>query len=599
MVCVKTAEATKMISNTREFVSVLRQENELLEIHDKVNPNLELAEIQRQVVAQKGKAILFHNVVGSKFPVATNLFGSEKRIDLAFGARPLQLITQLIETAETFFPPDFQKIWQAKNLAWQLTKIGTKKTRMPPVLQCEIPAHDLTQLPQIKSWPEDGGAFITLPLVYTQSPVNGKSNLGMYRVQLYDKDRCGMHIQIHRGGGFHYFEAEQKNESLPVHIYIGGPPALTLAAISPLPEDVPEILLASLMMGRKLKKAQRADLSPLPFLGDADFCVVGEIPPRKRMPEGPFGDHYGYYSLKHAHPFVNTSHIFHRKDAIYPATVVGRPPQEDHFIACYLQELLKPCIQLVMPQVKEVWAYEESGVHSLAAAVVRGRYPREALTTALRILGEGQLSLSKVLMVTDQNCDVKNFRAFFQIILERIDFARDLFILSNISQDTLDYTGPKVNEGSKAIFLGLGEKKRDLPREFQGSFRNNIFKDAFVFCPGALVVTGTNWMPAPMPNICELLTQEECVQNWPIVFLLDDAKEAVKSPEDFIWHVFTRFEPAADVYAKSTHVNRFHIGLTPPIVIDCRLKPWYPGVLVSDPDVVKKATTILENTNRS
>lgn len=588
-----------MITNTRKFVDVLRCENELLEIHDVVDPNLELAEIQRQVVAQKGKAIYFHNVVGSKFPVVTNLFGSEKRIDLAFGSRPLELITELIETAETFFPPDLKKIWGAKKLAWQLTQVGTKKTRTPPVLDCEIPGHDLTQIPQIKSWPDDGGAFITLPLVYTQSPVSSKSNLGMYRVQLYDKNRCGMHIQIHRGGGFHYFEAEQQNQALPVHIYVGGPPALIIAAIAPLPEDVPEILLASLMMGQRLKKTQRADLSPLPFLGDTDFCIVGNIPPRERMPEGPFGDHYGYYSLKHNHPFVNVRHIFHRKDAIYSATVVGRPPQEDHFIACYLQELLKPCIQLVMPQVKEVWAYEESGVHSLAAAIVKDRYPREALTTALRILGEGQLSLSKILMVTDRDCNVKNFRELFQIILERIDFERDLFILSNISQDTLDYTGPKVNEGSKAIFLGLGEKKRDLPREFNGTLPTG-FEDPVVFCPGALCVKGPAYDESVGVRFIEpnhaptILAQHKGLVNWPMVFLLDDAKEAVKSPEDFIWHVFTRFEPAADVYAKDTHVNRFHIGLTPPIVIDCRLKPWYPGVLVSDPDIIKKATRILE-----
>jgi 4-hydroxybenzoate decarboxylase subunit C len=575
-----------MFTNTQQFVETLRKEDELLEIHDEVDPCLELAEIQRRVCKSHGKAVLFHNVKGTPFKVATNLYGSFKRIDLAFGKRPQEWIQQAVQTFETIFPPNLKKIWQAKNLAWDLLKIGSKSVNSGPILGAQIPHANLQSLPQIKSWPEDGGAFVTLPLVYTEHPHSHKSNLGMYRIQLFNENQCGMHIQIHRGGGFHYFEAEKMGQSLPAHIYIGGPPALVIAAISPLPEDVPEILLASLLMGKKLKTIRNPKLSPLPILADADFCIVGEIPPHERKREGPFGDHYGYYSLDHDYPFMQVKNIYHQKDAIYPATVVGRPPQEDHYIACYLQELLKPLIHMVMPQVKQIWAYEESGVHSLAAAIVKDRYPREALTTALRILGEGQLSLSKVLMVTDQDCDAKDFKTLFTIILERIDFARDLFVLSNISQDTLDYTGPKVNEGSKAIFLGLGDKIRDLPREFSRSLTQNCFKKASVFCPGALAVTGPSYQKGD--GIPELLTQDKAIQEWPMVFLLDDATEATKSSEDFIWHVFTRFEPAADVYAKNLFTKRFHTGLTPPVVIDCRMKPWYPKVLESDPSVSKR-----------
>lgn len=578
-----------LIKNTHEFVEKLRHEDEVLDIEEMVDPNLELAEIQRRVVAKKGKAVLFHHVKGTAFKVVTNLFGSEKRINLAFSARPEQIIKQAVETAHTLFPPTFKKIWAAKNLAWNFLKVGMKKSARSPLLGCQLSG--LNELPQIKSWPEDGGAFITLPLIYTEHPQTHISNLGMYRIQLYNKNQCGMHIQIHRGGGFHHHEAEKAGASLPVHVYIGGPPALTLSAIAPMPEDVPEILLASLMMGGRLKKIDAPHLSPLPILSDADFCLIGDIPSHERKPEGPFGDHYGYYSLQHDHPYVNIKKIFHRPNAIYPATVVGKPPQEDHYIACYLQELFKPLIQMVMPQVKQVWAFEESGVHSLAGAVVKDRYPREALTTALRILGEGQLSLSKVLMVTDQDCDVKDFKTFFQIILERLDLATDLFVLSNISQDTLDYTGPKLNEGSKAIFLGLGQKKRDLPKNFSGPLPSP-FLDAQVFCPGALAISGPVFKN--QDGLAQLLAKEASLADWPMVFLLDDARSAIINPQEFIWQVFTRFEPAADIHARETQTTRFHVALKPPVVIDCRLKPWYPKVLESDPAALENLKPVFK-----
>lgn len=583
------------IQSTRAFVERLRRENEVLQIDEAIDPHLELAEIQRRVVARKGKAILFKNVKGTQFPVVTNLFGSQKRIEIAFGGRAEKLIQRAVNLAQDIFPPRLGKLWRARDLVWNLMKVGSKPVKTGPVLKCEIQGADVTKLPQIQCWPGDGGPFITLPLVYTEHPVSGKSNLGMYRIQMYDKNTCGMHIQIQRGGGFHYHEAEKNNRPLPAHIYIGGPPALTIAAISPLPEDVPEILLASLIMGKRLERIAANGLSPLPILAQADFCLVGAIPPHKRRPEGPFGDHYGYYSLRHDYPCFTVKKIFHRPDAMYPATVVGKPPQEDHYIACYLQELLKPLIGIVMPQVREVWAYEEAGVHSLVAAVVKNRYPREALTTALRIMGEGQLSLSKALMVTDQACDVKDFKRLLPIILERIDFKRDLFVISHISQDTLDYTGPKINEGSKAIFLGLGDPVRKLPTEFRGGFADNRFTEARVFCPGCLAVTGPSYGPSQeSQKIAGILAQEASLKNWPLVFLLNDAREAVRTPQEFLWQTFTRFEPAADIYARATEVTRFHIALTPPVVIDCRMKPWYPAVLKSDPEVVAKLEPIFQ-----
>lgn len=577
--------------NTADFIQTLKKHGEVLEITEEVNPNLDLAEIQRRVVAQKGPALLFKKVKGSAFSVTTNLYGSEKRVDLAFGKSPQEFIKNAAHFAQDFLPPQLGKIWKAKKLGWQLLRVGSKAVKEASVLDHQIPAANPMQLPQIKCWPEDGGAFITLPLVYTENPITRKSNIGMYRVQLYDEKNCGMHIQIHRGGGFHYHEAQKLNQALPVHIFVGGPPALTLAAIAPLPEDVPEILFASVMAGKKINKILKPEISSLPILADADFCIVGQIPPHARMPEGPFGDHYGYYSLKHPHPYVQVKNIFYRRDAIYPATIVGRPPQEDHYIANYLQDIFKPLIHLVMPQVLDVWAYEESGVHSAAGAIVKDRYPREALITALRILGEGQLSLTKVLFVTDEPCNIKNFKEFLPRVLERMDFKTDLHVISHIPQDTLDYTTKTLNMGSKAIFLGIGQPKTKLAREFSISFQNNVFSDPNVFCPGVLCVKGPAYREGD--GMAELLAQEGSLKNWTIVCLVDDAQASAKSAEDFLWHVFTRFEPANDITAREVHPQHFHFSLTTPLIIDCRMKSWYPKVLEVDPQTLKNVKPIL------
>ncbi len=250
---------------------------------------------------------------------------------------------------------------------------------------------------------------------------------------------------------------------------------MILAAIAPLPEDVPELVLASLLAGEKLKLTKNPLVAGIDWLPKRSLRLVGKAPPHKRQPEGPFGDHYGYYSLQHDYPVFEVDAVFHRRDAIYPATVVGKPRQEDFFIGDYLQQLLSPLFPLVMPGVRDLWTYGETGFHSLCAAVVQERYGREALVSGFRILGEGQLSLTKFLMLTDTPQDLHDFPRLLEHILARFNPQTDLFVISNVSMDTLDYTSGKVNEGSKAIMLGLGEAKRDLPREFRGELPRGCF----------------------------------------------------------------------------------------------------------------------------
>ena len=254
--------------------------------------------------------------------------------------------------------------------------------------------------------------------------------------------------------------SHRRDEPLEVTCFLGGPPAMILSAVAPLPEGVGELLLASLLAGEKIAMTSNplgADRHRL--VAESEFAICGHVPPRERRPEGPFGDHYGYYSLKHDYPVFHSDAVFHRKDAIYPATVVGKPRQEDFFIGDYLQELLSPLFPMVMPAVRDLWSYGETGFHSLAAAVVRERYGREALSAGFRILGEGQLTLTKFLLLTDTPQDLRDFRSLFEHVLARVDWQRDLHIFSQTAFDTLDYASGKVNFGSKAVMMGVGEAK--------------------------------------------------------------------------------------------------------------------------------------------
>lgn len=572
-----------MHPSLRTFLDRLTRENEIITIKAEVDPNLELAEIHRRVIAEGGPALFFERVKGSRYPVVTNMFGTDRRIDLAFGPKPEAFVRDAVHIAESLLPPKPAELWKHRSIGRDLLKLGTRNTSRAPVTQVMDKPARLDQLPVLTTWQEDGGPFITLPLVYTENPVTRKHNLGIYRMQIYDARSAGLHWQIQKGGGFHYHEAEKLNQPLPVTVFLGGPPALILAAIAPLPEDVPELVLASLLAGSKLKLAK----NPLPhahrLAAEAEFALVGHAPPHERRPEGPFGDHYGYYSLLHDYPVFHCDAVVHRRDAIYPATVVGKPRQEDFFIGDYLQKLLSPLFPLVMPSVRDLWSYGETGFHSLAAAVVRERYGREALVSGFRILGEGQLSLTKFLLLTDTPQDLKNFPRLLEHVLERFRPETDLFVFSNVSMDTLDYTSGKVNEGSKAIMLGLGDPIRQLPREFKGQLPSYLVK-AEIFCGGCLVVEGVSF--AEDEALAARVAREEVFSEWPLVVLHDDVSVARSSPS-FLWSTWTRFEPAADIYASQTTVQRHHLVYKAPIVIDARTKPGFPAELIVRPDIAE------------
>ncbi len=567
------------LHDLRSYLTLLQREGELLTIDEEVSPHLEIAEIHRRVIAKGGPALLFTKVTGSNFPVVTNLFGTNRRLELAFGRRPQQFVRDLVQLTETLMPLKMETLWKHRHLFTEGMKIGLKTRCAGAILEnCQSPAR-LSSLPMLTSWHSDGGPFVTLPLVYTEHPDGRGHNLGMYRIQQHDDTTTGIHWQIHKGGGYHYHEAEKLNQPLPLTLYIGGPPALMLSAIAPLPEDIPELMLTSLLMGKKLEMVTDPRGGHR-LVASAEFAIKGQVPPHLRRPEGPFGDHYGYNSLQHDYPVFQVSHLYHRHKAIYPATVVGRPRQEDYFIGDFLQELLSPLFPLVMKGVLDLKTFGETGFHCLAAARVHNRYPREAFACGLRILGEGQLSLTKFLILTDGNLDITDFRQLWVHVLERIQWDRDLFIFANVSQDTLDYTGPSVNKGSKAMMMGLGKEKiRDLPGLFSGTLPPDCTRPV-VFMPGTLVVEGSAYQQSP--ELATLLSQWEGLAGWPVIILVDNSQEATCSMQEFLWTLFTRFEPAADIHGAAVTMRRFHVGLTPPIVFDCRMKPWYTDVLEVD-----------------
>ena len=563
----------------RAFLDRLRRDGELATIEAEVDPRLEAAEIHRRVIAGGGPALLFTRPRGADFPLVTNLFGTPRRAELAFGRRPQRLIRRIVELAETLLPPSVGKLWGARDVGRELLRVGARRRRSGPVLEVQRDDVDLTRLPALTTWPEDGGPFVTLPLVYTEHPESGIPNLGMYRLQVHDARSTGMHWQIGKGGGFHAARAEALGRNLPVTVFLGGPPALILSAIAPLPENVPELMLASLIAGRRL------DICDGPaehrLIADAEFALIGRVRPGDKRPEGPFGDHYGYYSLRHDYPVFQVDRLAHRRDAIYPATVVGKPRQEDFFIGDLLQELLSPLFPLVMPAVDDLWSYGETGYHSLAAAVVKQRYKREAMASAFRILGEGQLSLTKFLLVTDRPVDLHDIRAVLPHVLERTRPETDLYVFSNVSMDTLDYTGPTVNEGSKGVWLGLGEPLRELPRTFSapGDLPAGL-RDPRVFCPGCLVVGGPRFEDDP--GAAARFVRHPALADWPLVVLSDEPARAAASAMNFLWTTFTRFEPAADIHAAASEVVRNHVSYRPPVLIDARLKPGFPDELFCD-----------------
>jgi 4-hydroxy-3-polyprenylbenzoate decarboxylase len=586
--------------NLQTCVADLERHGHLIRIEEPIDANLEAAEIHRRVFASGGPAILFENVVGCQFPMASNLFGTMRRVRFIF-RKTIQHVQRLIDMKmqpDTLFRAPVQGVISASRAVHMLPRT----VRSGPAIANET---SISSLPQQKSWPLDGGAFVTLPIVYTEDverPGLRGSNLGMYRIQLsgneYAPDEeIGLHYQIHRGIGVHHAKAIAAETPFRVNVFVGGAPAMSVAAVMPLPEGMSELGFAGALGGHRIPMIRRS--GGLPVYGDADFCITGTVVPGKLLPEGPFGDHLGYYSLAHDFPVLRVDKVYHRDGAIWPFTVVGRPPQEDTMFGEIIHELTSSAIPATIPGIRSVHAVDAAGVHPLLLAVGSERYvpfqavrqPQEILTQANAILGQGQLSLTKYLFIAAGNehseLNTRDIRAFFRFVLERIDLARDVHFQTCTTMDTLDYSGSSLNFGSKVVFAAAGQKLRDLPDELPSELDlPDGFVDPRLALPGVLVVRSTDGGSAA--DFCKNASRNATFNQYPFVILVDDSQFATGSLGNFLWVTFTRSNPAADIDGVEASYADKHWGCQGSLVIDARIKPHHAPPLVPDPDTARR-----------
>jgi 4-hydroxy-3-polyprenylbenzoate decarboxylase len=594
--------------NLNQCVTDLERNGFLIRIEHEIDANLEAAEIQRRVYSNQGPALLFENVKGCSFPMTSNLFGTLPRARFIFRDtfENVQRAIQLKVEPEAALKNPL-KYWRAPFIALQMRP---KAVRRGAVLANTT---TLTKLPQLKSWPDDGGAFVTLPQVYSEDvrdPSLSKSNMGMYRVQFsgndYETDRqVGIHYQIHRGIGVHHKAAIEAGKPFRVNVFVGGNPAMTVAAVMPLPEGMSELTFAGALAGHRIPMVRRPNAASI--YADADFCISGTIDPDRQMPEGPFGDHLGYYSLQHDFPVLNVDKVYHRDGAIWPFTVVGRPPQEDTVFGELIHELTGPVIPTVLPGIKAVNAVDAAGVHPLLLAIGSERYvpyqttiqPQELLTQANAIFGQGQMSLAKYLWIIDEaaapDLETGDIGSFFLRCLERVNWQRDLHFQTRTTIDTLDYSGSGFNEGSKVVVAAAGPAIRTLPTELPSDLRlPESYSNPQICLPGILAIEPPKFGSAKnaASDFCQSLSPQESINQFPFIVLVDDAEFTARTLNNFLWTVFTRSNPATDIDGIGAKTEHKHWGCSGSLVIDARIKSHHAPPLIEDSNVTSKVDAL-------
>lgn len=587
-----------------ECILDLEKHRRLLRIKSEVDPELEMAEIHRRIFDKGGPAILFERVKGSPFPALSNLYGTNERTDFLFRKTfpHVKKVIELKADPSRFFRAPF-RYWRAPFTA--LSALPKRKRWNVPVAYAKT---SIDQLPQIKSWKMDGGAFITLPQVFTMPPGGNnimESNVGMYRIQLSGNDyipnrEIGLHYQLHRGIGVHHTLYNKSDEAFRASIFVGGPPSHAFSAIIPLPEGLSELTFAGLLGGRRFRYARRNSFY---LSADADFAITGVIRKGVKKPEGPFGDHLGYYSLQHDFPVMEVEEVYHRRDAVWHFTVVGRPPQEDSSFGYLIHHLVKELTAQEFPGVKAINAVDAAGVHPLLLAIGSERYmpfrerkPEEILIQANHILGSGQTSLAKFLIIAaqgdDLNLDVDDISNFFRHVLERVDWTRDLHFQTRTTIDTLDYSGSGWNEGSKVVIACCGAPRRQLGLELPDNFLLPFgFKAARFIQAGVLAVEGPAFTGSDSRLDVNRLTDSLeglKLDRIPLIIVADDVAFISQTLNNFLWVTFTRANPAQDVRGVDSFILDKHWGCRGPLIIDARIKPHHAPPLKTDPTINQK-----------
>jgi 4-hydroxy-3-polyprenylbenzoate decarboxylase len=572
-----------------------------------------MAAIHLRIFEQKGPAILFEKVKGSKFRAASNIFGTLERSEFIF-RDTLPSVKQLIDIKINPLAAIQNPLKSLAALPAAINALPNKNPISKPVLFEEI---NISDLPLIHHWPMDGGAFVTLPQVYTEDadkPGIGSSNLGMYRIQLNGNDyilnkEIGLHYQLHRGIGVHQTKANNQGLPLKVSCFVGGPPAHSVAAVMPLPEGMSEMNFAGVLAGKRFGYTY---IDGFCVSTDADFVITGEVFPGENKPEGPFGDHLGYYSLQHPFPVMKVHKVYARKNAIWAFTVVGRPPQEDTSFGQLIHHITGSAVSNEIPGLKEVHAVDAAGVHPLLLAIGSERYtpfldnkkPAEILTIANHILGTGQLSLAKFVWITAEakklkenssasTLDVNNIPEFLQYMLSRMDFANDLHFYTNTTMDTLDYSGDGLNSGSKLVLAAYGDVRRKLATSIPEKI-TALNANASLIMPGVIAVNAASTSIASiqeqLKGLGETLLEKEGVA---MIIITEDATWMAAEFSNFIWAAFTRTNPSIDMEGVDSYTNNKHWGCKGPLIFDATIKKHHAPAVVKDNEVEKKVTAIL------
>ncbi len=590
--------------STKECIDDLEKHGHLIRVKEEVNSELEMAAIHLRVFEKQGPAILFENIKDCKFKAVSNLYGSLDRSKFIF-RDTIDKIKTLIDLKNDPLEAIKHPLKYA-NVGLTAFSALPKKIRINnPVLQHQT---TISHLPQIKCWPDDGGAFVTLPLVYTEDiekPGVMNSNLGMYRIQLSGNDyipdkEIGLHYQLHRGIGIHQTKSNAKGQPLKVSVFVGGPPSLTLGAVMPLPEGMSELTFAGALGNKRIRYTYNDGFC---IASDADFVITGEVYPNENKREGPFGDHLGYYSLKHNFPMMRVHKVFHRSNAIWPFTVVGRPPQEDTSFGALIHEITGAAISKEIPGLKELNAVDAAGVHPLLLAIGSERYtpynnerkPQEILTIANHILGKGQLSLAKYLFIIagedNPQLTTHDIKNYFKHVLERVDFTRDLHFHTCTTIDTLDYSGTGLNSGSKLVIAVAGNKIRELGTDLGELNLPEGFRNPKIVMPGVIAIEGNKYIDEGTTNK-EILNFKLQVSNFPLIVLCDDSDFVSQKLNNFLWGTFTRSNPSHDVHGMNSFIENKHWGCRGSLIIDARIKPHHAPPLIKDPEVEKRVDAL-------
>jgi 4-hydroxybenzoate decarboxylase subunit C len=586
------------IYSLQDFIKYLDSNGELIRIKAEVDARLEVTEISIRALQEGMPALLFENVRGAKFPLAMNVLASDKRIELALGKHPDRLGEELITFMEEAMPPGPKVFFKHAGITRRIFSALPRNTCRPTSQEVVINP-DLNDIPVITSWPEDGGPFITLPQVFTYDPHDGKRNVGMYRMQVFDGQTTGMHWQIQKGGGFHFYQAKKMGKEFEIAVALGTDPALLLATVAALPEGIDEVMFSGFLRSRRTRMVKGKSVG-IKVPADAEFILEGTVHLTELRMEGPFGDHFGHYSHASKFPVFHISKITHRKNPIYPATVVGRPPMEDKYLGNATQQVLGPLIRLIHPEIRNLWAYYEAGFHNLLVVSVEERYQKEAMKTALSIMGEGQLSLTKCIVTVSEDVNPRDFNAVLKAIRENFDPIYDFIMIPKVPLDTLDFTSYKMNLGSKMIIdatkkcglriadCGVKNPKseiRNLKSEIDRVVNviDNRISDWNLLGETLLVVTVRD---DGRDVVNKLIKSDEFVGPKIVAAVSPDVD--IRNQEQTIWGIFTRFDAERDIMFTEEKL----VGISPlfkgKMGIDATWKKGYPAPLVMSDEIVKK-----------